>query len=999
MLHLFKLATITSSSGRYYPSIATYSVAGYHRVIIKPAVIESLKGSVGDVKMARLSLLLFGSPHVTLDSEPVTRLKHDKVRALLAYLAVESGRPHRRDSLIGLLWPDYPQAAARNSLRQALTILRHAIGDQKADPPYLLVSRSTLQFNEVADYWLDVAAFRALLAVSGRHRHRRPESCTTCARRLEQAAALYQGHFLDGFFLPDSAPFEEWALLARESLRLKMLEALGHLIAYHRQRRQHQEALSFARRQLALDPLREDAHRQVMRLYFLDGERSAALSQYEDCRRLLATELSVEPEPETSSLYEEIRKAGRRAAEEVAEPPEQRPHLPTQPTPFVGRTGELAEIGRLLDEADCRLLTVTGPGGIGKTRLALQAAAEQEGLYAGGVYFVPLASLPSPSLLPEAIADALQLELNASDEPASQVLAALRLKEVLLVLDNFEHLLEGALLLASILRQAPLVNLLVTSRERLDLRGEWTLVLDGLPAPDPTVPAGSLAEYAAVVLFVQSARRARLDFSLTERNGPHIAHICRMVAGLPLAIELAAAWARTFSCKEIAQELERSFALLESRFRDMPARHRSMQAVFHHSWNRLALAEQDVLARLSVFRGGFEGAAAGAVAGATQPLLDALVQKSLLQVVAAGRYGMHTLLRQYAAEKLAAGDSLAAAQTGHLSYYVELAERTVLQGDGGEQIETLDRLETENDNLRAALGWALSAGQAEQALRLAVALYHFWYWRTHYREGRQWLEAALAQSQSPPDALRAQALRAAGVLALELNDDTQAEVYLQESLVLYRQLGDLQGVAAALNSLGAMAISLQEYERAILLLEESLEVRRRLGDSYSLTTPLNNLGLVALAQGDCEQARDYFEEALSLDRAAGDALGEAISLGNLAASLLDQGHYAEAQANFQECLLLFEEVGDKEGSAECLEGLAAALAHQEMNDEAARLWGAAEALRERTHAPVHPGEEQRHNRTREVIEERLDETAFAATADEGRGMSLEQAVRYALSVR
>ncbi len=931
-----------------------------------------------------------------LNARPVAGLKHDKVLALLAYLAVEADRPQRRDTLIGLLWPDSPQSAARNSLRQGLTILRQAIGDQAADPPYLFISRSALQFNRDAAHWLDVSAFTALLAACQRHRHRRPESCKACARRLQQAVALYQGDFLDGFFLPGSGLFEEWALLTRESLRLQMMEALGRLARYHEGRGGYGAALAVARRQLTMDPWREEVHRQVMRILSFIGERSAAMIQYETCRRLLAEELGVEPEAETTSLYKRIRDAGKGSPlGPVAPAP--RPHnLPLQPTLFVGREEERAEIGRLLDEADCRLLTVTGPGGVGKTRLALQVATEHVDAYADGVYFVSLAALPSAELLAEAIANTLQVAHDSGEEPGHQLIAALSSKEVLLVLDDFDHLLDGAPLLADVLQGTSKVSLLVTSRERLSLQGEWICSIRGLPVPDPDLPATELANYDAVKLFVQSACRVQSDFALSQENSRHVARICHLVAGLPLAIELAAAWVRVLSCEEIAGEVARGLALLESGHKDMPQRHRSMEAVFDHSWALLSVKEKNALQKLSVFRGGFYRPAALAVSRASVHLLAALVDKSLLQRTPSGRYVMHELLRQYAGKKLLTSDDMAETKAEHLNYYLELAETAAVQGDGAEQIEWLDRLESENDNLRAALGWALSAGCKEEGLRLAVALYRFWYWRNHYREGRQWLDAALAGAQALPAALRAQGLRVAGVLAMELNDDGRADSSLQESLALFRQIGDLRGVAATLNSLGAMAFSQKEYARAVLLLEESLSVRREQGDTYSLSTPLNNLGLVALAQGDSRRAREYFEEALALDRSSGDAMGVVTSLSNLAAAVLEEGLYQEAEADFRECLLLFQKLGDNEGSAECLEGVAAAMAHRGNVEAAARLWGAAEALRHRIDAPIHPAEQRRYDRTKALMQSSLDEEILGAARSEGRAMSLSEAVEYAI---
>ncbi|MDQ4075572.1 MAG: AAA family ATPase, partial [Chloroflexota bacterium] len=395
--------------------------------------------------MAHLSLSFLGPLQVTLDGNEVTDFQYDKVRALLAYLATEADCPHRRDALLGLLWPELSEQAARTNLRQALAALRGAIGDRSAAPPFLLISRESIQFNLASDHWLDVTAFTTLLDTCERHTHRRAESCRSCAVRLQQAIELYQGDFLAQFFLPDNEVFEEWALLKREWLHRRQVEALSRLIGYHERRGAYEEACEYARRQLELDPWHEEAHRQLMRLLVLSGKRSAALSQYERCRRLLTEELGVEPAEETTALHERIQDDELAALTEVnllALPAEHRHNLPPQLTPFIGREEELAEISERLESGDCRLVTLVGPGGIGKTRLALQAATEQLEAFADGVYFVPLAALGSPELLIPTIATALKCPLFGQAEPRVQLLDHLRTKEILLVLDNFEHLLE-----------------------------------------------------------------------------------------------------------------------------------------------------------------------------------------------------------------------------------------------------------------------------------------------------------------------------------------------------------------------------------------------------------------------------------------------------------------------------------------------------------------------------------------------------------------------------
>ena len=723
--------------------------------------------------MTRLTLTFLGPWQVTLDGESVTSFKYDKVRALLSYLAVEAGRPHRRETLMAMLWPELSETAARNNLRQVLVTLREAVGDRTAEPPYLLASRATIQFNPDSDAWLDVTAFTDLLAACDRHPHRSPDSCKTCARRLQRAAELYCGSFLAEFFLPDSVTFEEWALLKREWLQRQMLVALTRLTAYHERHGHYEQARHYARRQLELEPWREEAHRQLMRLHVLSGERHAALTQYEQCHRVLGEELGVEPEAETTALYEQIREAGEDvpiALERLVLPAE-RPHtLPPQTTPFVGRETELAEIGRLLDTIDCRLLTLTGPGGVGKTRLALQAAAGHLDAFADGIFFVPLVALHSSDLLIRAIANALKVEVEGASDPKTQLLAQLRHKEMLLVLDNFEHLLEGVDLLADSLRQATGVTLLVTSRERLNLQGETVFSVQGLSLPDgPTGAPSSVAELEnndAVQLFVQSARRVRPDFALSPENQADVVDICRLVAGLPLVVELAAAWVRLLSCREIAREIQQNIDFLTTTLRDVPERHRSLTAVFDHSWRLLSAEEQAVLPKLALFQGGFRRQAAEEVAGASLATLAALVDKSLLQWNPTGRYVLHEMIRQYAHDKLQASGEMAIVQAGHLHHYLNWAIMAESHLVGADIAGWLDQFEAEHDNLRAALAWALAHGEAESGLRLVGALWWFWYTRGYFSEGRAWLAQALARDDTAaPGEARARALQGAGVLA------------------------------------------------------------------------------------------------------------------------------------------------------------------------------------------------------------------------------------------
>jgi predicted ATPase/DNA-binding SARP family transcriptional activator len=608
--------------------------------------------------MASLSISLLGTFQVALNGCPITDLRTDKARALLAYLAVEAKRTHRRDALAGLFWADRPHTRARQSLRQALSHLRQALGDQNRSVPFLLIERETIQFNPDGDYWLDVAAFTTLSEMSRTHRHHTLERCLPCLQRMEAMAGLYSGRFLEGFCLSDSQAFEEWATLQREYLQRQIVEALAYLVEYHQRRGDLGQAIGAAHRQVELEPWREEVHRQLMRLLALGGQRSVALAQYGTCQRALAAELGVPPTAETIALYEQIRDQGAQPIQAIPQPaPPPRHNLPPSPTPLVGREEELADLADLLADPDCRLVTLVGPGGIGKTRLAHQVAAGQLGLFAQGVTFIPLADPGSVDRLVPTLAENLSIGSHTLENCEDQLLDFLREKELLLVLDGMECALDGSDFLAKILLGAPQVTLLATSRERLNLQEEWCYQVDGLAYP--AAPAtGELEAFGAITLFLQTARRAHRKFLLTEQEAHHVARICQLVEGMPLAVELAAASVPARSCEEIATELERDLDTLATSLRNVPARHRSLSAAFEHSWRLLSGGERAALCQLSRFPDGFGADDAERVAGASSATLANLVDKSLLRRTASGRYEMHRILKWYAAQKLQAASPL-----------------------------------------------------------------------------------------------------------------------------------------------------------------------------------------------------------------------------------------------------------------------------------------------------------------------------------------------------
>ncbi|MBN1976088.1 MAG: tetratricopeptide repeat protein [Anaerolineae bacterium] len=887
--------------------------------------------------MARLSIYLLGGFHVTLDGEAVTAFESSKVRALLAYLALEadavkSDRPHSRDALAALLWPDQSDQAARRNLSQALFNLRQVIHDDEAAPPFLEITRATVQFNRDSDHWLDVAQFATYIEAGE-------------WANLQSAVELYRGEFLAGFFVDDNVPFAEWGTLLRERYHQQVLDALYRLTEYHEQRRDYERARHYARRQVELEPWQEEAHRQLIRLLARSGQRSAALRQYETCRRTLADELGVEPHEETTALYERIRAAG--AA---------RPHnLPDPPTPFVGRRDLLQQIAHYLEHPACRLLTLLGPGGIGKTRLALQAAREALDAFLNGVWYIPLSSVNAVEFLVPTVADGLGLRFSGSRAPSEQLADYLREKELLLVLDSLEHLLEGADWLVDVLHRAPGVKILVTSRERLNLRAEYILDVPGLAYPAGE-QAGSIADYEAVQLFLQHAVQVRADFGLSPENQPHVARVCQLLEGIPLGVELAASWVRTLPCEQIIQEMQHAPDFLATSLRDVPARHKSLRAVFQHSWKLLAEVEQKAVSWLSVFHAPFRDEAAQAVTGVEPATLLALSNKSLLSRRPSGRYDFHALLKQYAAEELAAfpGEE-SAMRESHCRYYVDFLQQRESDLRGGRQMEAQAEIGTEIEDVRVAWEYALASHELDAIARSLEGLYLFYRARGRFQEGRdcfgdaaaavpvadeagRFLQARLQARQADfhswlgdYDAARALlqqsltvfepfqfqrecafALEVLGRMAYYTGAYAQAQQHLQASVVLYRQVEDPWGAAQALNYWGNVVCSVETgYGEAMPLYEESLALSQQIGDQAGIARALSNLGAVEHCLEHYPAARQLYHEALTISREIGDRQLLAIALGNLGNVAYRCGEYDQALELMQESLDIKRGLGNR----------------------------------------------------------------------------------------
>jgi predicted ATPase/DNA-binding CsgD family transcriptional regulator len=760
-------------------------------------------------------------------------------------------------------------------------------------------------------------------------------------------------------------------------------------------------------------------------------------------------------------------------------------NLPVSLTSLIGREQEVQAIHALLSRSDVRLLTLTGTAGVGKTRLALEVAQELVNNFADGVYIVSLAPISDPALVIPTIAHSIGL-MESGSQPVLELLKlSQRDKQRLLVLDNFEHVITAAPLLAELLEACPDLKLLITSREMLRLRGEYQFAVLPLALPDPKClpDARSLLHVPAVNLFLQRAQAIRSDFQLTTDNVATIAQICLRLDGLPLAIELAAARVKVLAPQALLARLDRRLHVLTGGARDLPLRQRTLRNTLAWSYELLPVEEQELFRRLSVFVGGCQLEAVEAMSRTlgddTIPIwqgVSSLIDKSLLQpmdqVGEGPRLIMLETIREYGLESLAAHGEEEATREAHAAYYLRLSQEAEQNLVGAEQAVWLDRLEREHDNLRAALRWSLEQGEAghskELALRLGGALQLFWILRGHFNEGVTFLERALAGSQGVIVSVRAKALRAAMWLALNRGDIDRAETLCEESLELSRELGDAAGIADTLSALGHVAMdrgdldaarsSMEEavtlarkmgdkwriasgihdlawvclergeYARARAMYEECLVVFRELGDKVGIDVSLYQMalglffsqgdqeqvpslqeeslehwdsqggnaywsslaGLLALQQGDAAQARSLLEESVALFKKMGDRRYTARSLSSLARVEAVQSNYAAARALYEESVALCREVGYILGIASALEGLAGVVAAQGELAWSARLWGAAEALREVRRTPLPPVYRVDYERSVAAARIQLGEQAFAAAWTEGRMMSLEQ---------
>jgi predicted ATPase/DNA-binding SARP family transcriptional activator len=882
-----------------------------------------------------------------------------KSKSLVKLLALAPGHTLHREQIMDLLWPELGKRAASNNLRGSLHGARRVLAaDSIVASHYLASKEERVALCPEVELWVDVEAF---------------EEAAKAARRSGDPGAYRSALELYGGELLPQDRYEEWAEGRREELVRLYLALRVELAGLYQNHGDHHSAVATLHEVLAEEPTNEEAHVGLMRLYALSGQSGEALRQYERLSEALSGELGTEPSVPTYALKEEIAAGSfppprslltAPPAEEYADVVTH--NLPSPRSRFVGRERDLKEVKRAL--AMTRLLTLTGAGGSGKTRLALEVGRDLVGAYPDGVWLVELAPLSEGRLVAHAVAEALGVPEQPGRSLNDALVDALREKRVLVVLDNCEHLIEEAARLVDILLGlCPRLRVLATSREALNVEGEvlWRVPNLSVPGAGRPPAPGELTGYDAVRLFVERSRLRSPDFEPTSQNVGALVQICRRLEGMPLAIELAAARVGALSLEQISERLEDSLKLLTGGGRTATPRQRTLRGALDWSHELLSGEERALFRRLSAFAGGWtlEAAEAVGAGGGIEEedildLLSNLVDKSLVVSEAEApdvvRYRMLESVRQYAREQLEESEETKTMRRHHVSFFLALAKEAEPGLTGAQQQAWADRLEAEHDNLRAALSWSLE-NEPQRALQLAETLGRFWEIRSHFLEGSRWLEASLRNSNHTDPATRAKALAEAGTFAFHQGDYKRAIVFHGEALTLYRELGDERGVAWSLLCLGAQEVEQGDYERAKQLFEDALTLSRKTGDERTVGYALHNLGEVARIGGEYKRAKTRGMEALAVFREMDDEWCVARTLSWLGMVTVYKSDDREAAAGFlREGLALNREIGGWEWTAYCLEGFASLVGAKAQGERAARLWGAAEALREEIGSPLQP---------------------------------------------
>jgi predicted ATPase/DNA-binding SARP family transcriptional activator len=913
---------------------------------------------------------LLGPLTASVNATPIA-LGGQKRRALLAVLLLEPNQVVSRDRLIDALWGEEPPDTARNTIQVYVSQLRKLLPDgtlETAPPGYRL---------SVEPDSVDVFEF-VRLSEEGRTALATGDAATA-AETLRTALELWRGAPLADLAWE---PFAQTEVVRLEELRVAAFE---DRIEADLQLGKHGQLVAELERLVAEYPLRERLRAQLMLALYRSGRQADALAVYQRARKTFVDELGIEPSETLRKLERAI--LAHDPSLDIAKAPRR---IPTPTTPLLGRERELAALADLVRNEDTRLVTLTGTGGIGKTRLAIELVRRLGPEFQHGAAVATLATLRDHALVVRAMLEAL--EIPESGQDAEELLArSLADSELLLLADNFEQVLPAARTIARLLDAAPKLKIVVTSRAPLHVAAEHEF------------PVPPLADDEAAELFVSRAQAANPNFDLSEQNAAAVAELCARLDGLPLAIELAAARTKLLPPATLLSRLGNRLELLTGGRRDAPQHQQTLRMTLDWSYDLLEPDGQRLLAQLGVFAGCTLASAEAVcrIDGSVLEGLGALVDESLVRqretMTGQPRFSMLEIVREYALERLSASGEHEELRERHLEYFVALAEEASPHlSRGEEQIVWFARLEDEHDNLRAALAFALETGDASSALRLAVGIRRFWQIHGYLAEGRQALESALAAAPDSPSELRADALNMLGILAAEQGEFDSSKANFKAALEDARAVGSTRVMSSALVNLGNMAFYAGELDAARLLYKESIQYFEALGDIRGQALAKENIGLMALTSEDVPEAVKWLTASLELAREGGDDREIAAATRSLAAAMVESGESGQATELLGESLAVAREIGETHGMAVCLETFAGLAATGGDAERAAVLFGASDAVRASIGAQRQPDQQILYDRWLARTLAALDTHTYSTRYEDGRALTLDEACALAL---